>query len=59
VGHSFEINEPVPIGPPELAELAADFHARHEQRYGHSHPAKPAEGVNLRARARRDPAPGL
>jgi N-methylhydantoinase A len=51
VGQSFEINVPVPPGPPNPAALQADFHARHEQRYGHSHPTEPVEVVNLRVRA--------
>ena len=51
VGQSFEINAPLPVGPPVVPALAADFHARHAQRYGHSHPAEPLELVNLRVRA--------
>jgi N-methylhydantoinase A len=51
VGQSFEINVPLPVGPPNPAVLAADFHARHEQRYGHAHPAELLELVNLRVRA--------
>jgi len=51
VGQSFEINVPLQAGLPNPAALAADFHARHEQRYGHSHPAEPLELVNLRVRA--------
>jgi N-methylhydantoinase A len=50
-GQSFEINVPLPAGPPSPAALAADFHLLHEQRYGHSHPAEPVEVVNLRVRA--------
>jgi len=51
VGQSFEINVPLPPGPPDPGALAADFHARHAQRYGHAHPAEPVELVNLRVRA--------
>jgi N-methylhydantoinase A len=50
-GQSFEINVPMPAGSPDPAALVADFHARHEQRYGHAHPAEPVEVVNLRVRA--------
>ena len=50
-GQSFEINVPVPAGPLDLAGLCAGFHARHERRYGHAHPAEPVEVVNLRVRA--------
>jgi N-methylhydantoinase A len=51
VGQSFELNVPLQAGLPNPAALAADFHARHEQRYGHSHLAEPLELVNLRVRA--------
>jgi len=51
VGQSFEINVPLSAGLPNPAALAADFHARHAQRYGHAHPAEPLELVNLRVRA--------
>jgi N-methylhydantoinase A len=49
-GQSFEINVPAPREM-SLDALAADFHARHAQRYGHAHPAWPTELVNLRVRA--------
>ncbi len=50
-GQSFEINVPISSGPLSLTALLADFHARHAQRYGHSHPEEPVEVVNLRVRA--------
>jgi N-methylhydantoinase A len=50
-GQSFEINVPLPGGALEPQALAAEFHARHERRYGHTHPAAPVEVVNLRVRA--------
>jgi N-methylhydantoinase A/oxoprolinase/acetone carboxylase beta subunit len=48
-GQSFEINVPAANLTP--ATLAADFHARHERRYGHAHPDEPLEVVTLRVRA--------
>jgi N-methylhydantoinase A len=51
VGQSFEINVPAPPGPPDLAALTAEFHARHARRYGHAHPEAPVEIVTLRVRA--------
>jgi len=57
VGQSFEINVPVPAGLPDLAALRAEFHARHERRYGHAHPEAPVEFVNLRLRAVSPTAP--
>jgi N-methylhydantoinase A len=48
VGQSFEIN--VPAGR-DWRLVIGDFHARHEQHYGHAHPEAPVELVNLRVRA--------
>jgi N-methylhydantoinase A len=50
-GQSFEINVPAPPGIADPDSLAAEFHARHERRYGHAHPAAPVEVVTLRVRA--------
>ena len=44
-GQSYELA--VPLSP----NFIADFHAAHEQSYGHSEPAMPVEIVNLRLRA--------
>jgi len=49
VGQSFEIN--VPLREGQWGLVVRDFHARHAQRYGHSHPDQPVEFVNLRLRA--------
>jgi N-methylhydantoinase A len=49
-GQAFELNVPLEPGP-GLAGLVDGFHALHQQRYGHSHPAEPVEVVNLRVRA--------
>ncbi len=53
-GQSYELA--VPLSP----NFIADFHAAHEQSYGHSEPAMPVEIVNLRLRAvGRLPRPAL
>ncbi len=53
-GQSYELA--VPFSP----NFIADFHAAHEQSYGHSEPAMPVEIVNLRLRAvGRLPRPAL
>ena len=46
-GQSHEITVPQPPG----GDWSAAFHAAHERRYGHSHPAEPVVVVNARLRA--------
>jgi N-methylhydantoinase A len=50
-GQAFELNVPLPPGPPAPAALAADFHARHLATYGHSDPGGVVELVNVRLAA--------
>ena len=45
-GQSFEISLPF------TRDFAAEFHRRHEQRYGYADPTREAEIVTLRVRAR-------
>ena len=54
VGQSYEVNVNIPDRPldaAELARVAARFHGRHRELYGHSAPDEPVELVNLRLRA--------
>ena len=55
VGQSFELSVPVPSGEIDgdaLDSVVAEFHERHERRYGHADPEEPVELVTLRLRAR-------
>ncbi|MBA3532954.1 MAG: hydantoinase/oxoprolinase family protein [Ardenticatenales bacterium] len=51
VGQSYELTIPLalPLEPPSLSLLAAEFHAAHAQRYGARYP-RPIEAVTLRLR---------
>jgi N-methylhydantoinase A len=54
-GQSFELSVPVPDGGVDAATLetlAARFHDRHRERYGHAYPDEPVELVTVRLRAR-------
>ena len=51
VGQAFGLTIPVREGGGWLEALEADFHARYDRRYGHSHPGDPVEIVCLRTRA--------
>ncbi|RVT92208.1 hydantoinase/oxoprolinase family protein [Rhodovarius crocodyli] len=53
-GQSFELT--VPAGD-SIAALAENFHAAHEEAFGHSEPGAPVEVVSLRAVARRAAPP--
>ena len=51
---AYELTVPVADGPvtaATLAALAADFHAKHGQTYGHANPSEPVQLVNLRLTA--------
>jgi N-methylhydantoinase A len=50
VGQSYELEIPlhVPLGAACIPRAVADFHAMHQQVYGHSRPAHPVECVNIR-----------
>lgn len=51
---AYELTVPMADGPvtaATLAALAAAFHAKHEQTYGHSNPREPVQLVNLRLTA--------
>ena len=51
---AYELTIPVADGPitqAVLDDLAAGFHARHEQTYGHANPAEPVQLVTLRLTA--------
>jgi N-methylhydantoinase A len=51
---AYELTVPIPDGPitaATLAAIAASFHARHAQTYGHANPAEPVQLVTLRATA--------
>ncbi len=51
---AYELTVPLADGPADramLERLAADFHARHEQTYGHANRAEPVQFVNLRLTA--------
>ncbi|WP_338728879.1 hydantoinase/oxoprolinase family protein [Haladaptatus sp. DJG-WS-42] len=54
-GQAFELSVPVPDGElddTKLSTIAAQFHDRHEQRYGHAYRDEPVELVTIRLRAR-------
>jgi N-methylhydantoinase A len=53
VGQAHEVNVPLQGDLTEASILAVahEFHARHEQHYGHSAPGEPVEIVNLRVTA--------
>lgn len=60
-GQSYELTVPVPAGFRDggsADDLAALFHAAHDESFGHNDPHAPVEVVSLRAAARR-PAPPL
>ncbi len=46
LGQEYTIN--VPVGTGDMRSIAAEFHAAHDRRYGHSSPNAPIEFVNLR-----------
>lgn len=51
---AYELTVPMADGPvttATLAALAATFHAKHEQTYGHANPREPVQLVNLRLTA--------
>ena len=51
---AYELTVPMADGPVTaavLAALAADFHAKHEQTYGHANTSEPVQLVNLRLTA--------
>ena len=51
---AYELSVPIPDGPitrENLDRLAAEFHRRHEQTYGHANPREPVQLVNLRLTA--------
>ena len=51
---AYELTVPLADGaitPASLAALAAEFHRRHEQTYGHANPGEPVQLVNLRLTA--------
>ena len=51
---SYELVVPVPdppFGPSTLQEIAAEFHRRHEQTYGHARRDEPVQLVNVRLSA--------
>jgi N-methylhydantoinase A len=51
---AYELTLPVPAGPITRAlldQLAAAFHAKHEQTYGHANPAEAVQLVNVRLTA--------
>jgi N-methylhydantoinase A len=51
---AYELTVPVGAGPvtrPGLERLAAAFHERHRQTYGHASPGEPVQIVNLRVSA--------
>ena len=51
---AYELTVPMAEGPvtaATLAALAADFHAKHEQTYGHANRSEPVQLVNLRLTA--------
>ncbi|MGH7154497.1 MAG: hydantoinase/oxoprolinase family protein, partial [Acetobacteraceae bacterium] len=51
---AYELTVPVASGPiaaGTIVRLAADFHALHEQTYGHANPSEPVQLVNLRLTA--------
>lgn len=51
---AYELTLPVadgPVTPTTLERLAAEFHARHEQTYGHANPHEAVQFVNLRLTA--------
>ena len=51
---SYELVVPVPdppVGPETMDEIAAAFHARHAQTYGHARPDEPVQMVNVRLSA--------
>jgi N-methylhydantoinase A/oxoprolinase/acetone carboxylase beta subunit len=53
-GQAFEIDVPLSddtISTATLQALIADFHVRHQQRYGYSNPSRATEVVQLRLRA--------
>lgn len=51
VGQAFELNLPLEGERPAPEDIAAAFHQRHAQRYGHSDPQGAIEVVNLRLSA--------
>ena len=56
-GQGYELT--IPAGP-SGEDVVAAFHRAHQQRYGHSDPARPVEVVNVRVRmAGLTPKPGL
>jgi N-methylhydantoinase A len=51
---AYELTVPMadgPLTPATLSALAATFHAKHEQTYGHANPREPVQLVNLRLTA--------
>lgn len=50
VGQSYELEVPLPLTlvPTSVPQAVADFHAMHQQVYGHSRPTHPVEFVNIR-----------
>jgi N-methylhydantoinase A len=51
---AYELTVPLAAGPvtaASLARLAADFHGKHRQTYGHASPDEPVQLVNLRVAA--------